>query len=1077
MSVDLGTAKGRIEIDFENALKGAIKAGETVKKFQDTAAKAMFAVGAAMAAVGVAVKGVEAAMRSLQRGADLSMAAGKFDNLTASIGSTSDAMLGRLREATSGMMSDAELIASASDMISLGLAKTEDQTVRLATVVGKLGWDMQQTVLTFANNSKMRLDALGLSVTDVEERAKKLEEQGYSTDEAFDLAVIEAGEAKIELLGDASETTAGKLDILRASVENVKNAFDLGVAEGFAKAIEDVGAGVPDTAEAMADTAYHAGSLVQFLPRIAEGAVRTFMPAALAARELAVGLGLVVGSSQLAEEQERNRWSTTENATSLENQLTAAVIARAAAEAEQAEATALAQKLQRDYDNTTGKVTRQLEQYTYAGNRAANANRQIAEETGYTVYQLAQMGMTAEEAMEQTAASIEAAAARAAQAFGAVQGDYTTELPGADEPLVAQERDVNIVTRISGPTAEQADLAARYSDELERLRETYVELTGGVGTYGIEEEKVAERIAKTAGEIAHYEGLLGTIPPVVNDVSTQHEGLAVNIDAVHQAMYDELVQAGAAPEIITAYAAAVGIMSKEQAEAALQAAILQAKIEELAERVASTDPKVSISMDEANAELDTLIDKINNGVNPAAESLTTTLPTKTDEMLTRMSEDALAAGEAVPANVQAGIEDNQQNAVTAAETMATAVTDALRAQFGVESPSTVFAEIGVDLIDGLGEGMTQAEQDMLTIVASIGEETIAAWDATIEAADEIGASIIDGVVAGAEAQRGELVAKMREIAQEAHAAAMDEIDAESPSRLFMEMGESIILGIVEGLDREKETLYDKLTEIAGKLYSIGSGVAGMQEDAFLPLLEESREHLDDLLGRSLGSWGEHIVEAMRGTPTAELAERLRQVRDQLGIGRGDPDQQAQFQRLIDMADRRNELEQEYIRQQDALKRLEEQRTRLGFLEQQVDLLNIIRDNDLDASILDGLQLGLDANMDDILQAMTEAVRQLIERTNDELEIQSPSGVFEEIGQQIMAGLARGIDLGAVDARALAGRLRESISGAIRVDASGLNPAQNVYIYGGYNPHLPDGSAAGDPLKALYYQSIAYGGSG
>jgi uncharacterized protein YbdZ (MbtH family) len=68
--------------------------------------------------------------------------------------------------------------------------------VRLATVVGTLGWDMQQVILTFANLSTMRLDALGLSVEEVKNKQKELMEQGMSTAAAFKEAVIQAGEAR-----------------------------------------------------------------------------------------------------------------------------------------------------------------------------------------------------------------------------------------------------------------------------------------------------------------------------------------------------------------------------------------------------------------------------------------------------------------------------------------------------------------------------------------------------------------------------------------------------------------------------------------------------------------------------------------------------------------------------------------------------------------------------------------------------------------------------------------------------------------------------------------------------------------
>lgn len=186
---------------------------------------------------------------ALNRGAELEVAATRFDNLAASIGSTSDAMLGKLRQATAGMYSDAQLMASASQIISLGLMDSEEGVIRLATVVGKLGWDMNQVVLTFANNSKMRLDALGLSVSDVDERTKRLVATGMSMDQAFDLAVLEAGEAKLALIGDTADTTKADLDRMRAAWANVQDAFALGVAEGAAEALDGIGNSAGRTAD------------------------------------------------------------------------------------------------------------------------------------------------------------------------------------------------------------------------------------------------------------------------------------------------------------------------------------------------------------------------------------------------------------------------------------------------------------------------------------------------------------------------------------------------------------------------------------------------------------------------------------------------------------------------------------------------------------------------------------------------------------------------------------------------------------------------------------------------------------
>lgn len=190
-----------------------------------------------------------------QEGAAIERTASKLDNLAVSIGTTAEALLTDLRTATRGMLSDAEIMESATQIISLGLANTGEGVVRLATLVSELGWDMQQVILTFANNSKMRLDALGLSVTDVEQRAKALEEQGYSMDEAFDLAVIEAGEAKLLLLGSAADTSAGAWKRMQAEIDNAKDSLALFLSKGLTPYISGTYAS-QDAIKAQIEAAY-----------------------------------------------------------------------------------------------------------------------------------------------------------------------------------------------------------------------------------------------------------------------------------------------------------------------------------------------------------------------------------------------------------------------------------------------------------------------------------------------------------------------------------------------------------------------------------------------------------------------------------------------------------------------------------------------------------------------------------------------------------------------------------------------------------------------------------------------------
>ena len=686
-------------------------------------------------------------------------------------------------------------------------------------------------------------------------------------------------------------------------------------------------------------------------------------------------------------------------------------------------------------------------------------------------------------------AELDAAALAAqnyASAFAGVQSDYVTELPQADKPLVAPEQDVTIRTRVSGPTPEQAALAAQYTAELDKLRETYSELTAGIGTFGMEQGKLDEKIAETAGEIAHYEGLLAGIPPTVDNVSTSHQGLKVNVDAARQGIYNQLVQMEAAPEIIAAYAAATGIMSEAQAEAVLQAAAVKVKIDELAQSIAAGMP-----IDQALADLDAFIAKIETGVAPATEALKTTVPQDVTDMGLAMWNESITAGTNVPDGVAQGITDNLDTATTAATEAADAITQAVRDAHGIESPSSVFADIGGQDIAGFVAGVEDSQGDAVSVMERVAQATVDAWDSTIEAADGIGVAIMDGVIAGVESRRGELVAKMEEIATEAYEKAMAKLKAASPSKLFMQMGKAIIDGVIAGLDATKDTLYGKLTDIANTLYGIGSGVFGLQADALEEQVNDSTDRLTAALDGLRSAFGDTPIDNLLGMDPDDRAYFLRTLRGASAAGNLIVSQQ--LEEAIRLADERNALEDEYIRQQEELARLEEQRTRLDFLQQQVELLDLIRENNLSTGILDGLKLGLDANMTDVIAAMTEAMRELVERASDELGIASPSTVFTDIGRQVMAGLARGLgqtaeierrmreatgrltSLGVADARALESRLRSVAAQPLRLDTSGLNPAQTVYIYGGYNPQVENGELTADPLRSLFFQNLGYQG--
>jgi len=175
-----------------------------------------------------------------KQGAQLEFMAGKFDRLSLSIGTTSDVLLDDLRRATQGTRSDMELMASASDFMALGFAKTSDEAVRLSTVAGALNMNMNQLVLTLANQTTMRFDQLGVSVVGFQEKVDALVKSGMSANAAFQEAFLRQAEEQIQKVGNAADSAVGSFMQLEASFTNFSNALKVGTSNAISPAVKEL---------------------------------------------------------------------------------------------------------------------------------------------------------------------------------------------------------------------------------------------------------------------------------------------------------------------------------------------------------------------------------------------------------------------------------------------------------------------------------------------------------------------------------------------------------------------------------------------------------------------------------------------------------------------------------------------------------------------------------------------------------------------------------------------------------------------------------------------------------------------
>lgn len=188
-------------------------------------AKAAIPAAAAIGGVVLAYKTLDKASELARAGAEVDYLKTKFDNLAASIGTTGKALLTDLKSATRGTVADMDLVAGAVELMSLKLVKSHDEAVRLTSVAGALGWNLNQLSLVITNQSTMRLDQLGLSIEAVVPRFNELKEAGLEAQEAMAMAVVEAGEAKQALEGHLADSMKGVWAQLDATKKNIKDMF------------------------------------------------------------------------------------------------------------------------------------------------------------------------------------------------------------------------------------------------------------------------------------------------------------------------------------------------------------------------------------------------------------------------------------------------------------------------------------------------------------------------------------------------------------------------------------------------------------------------------------------------------------------------------------------------------------------------------------------------------------------------------------------------------------------------------------------------------------------------------------
>lgn len=333
--------------------------------------------------------------------------------------------------------------------------------------------------------------------------------------------------------------------------------------------------------------------------------------------------------------------------------------------------------------------------------------------------------------------------------------------------------------------------------------------------------------------------------------------------------------------------------------------------------------------------------------------------------------------------------------------LSTDILGLIRSKLGIFSPSTVMAGVGSDIIDGLIEGLESGESSLKAITEKIVNESL------FQPLEDLKRSI--RTIASREGL-GSIKSNMSRLIKDTSKAVLKNIND--------------ILPIISRLEKAGELTVERLANTIRD--SIGVDQFGIAMDIAERHIEEFRDLIGsydaavDKANRAFrraqlevagqlvefgGSAGERLLE--------EQSSRIAAVRAAINEANGglvEIDNQ-----ILNQAEAEGLLNTELEKQlsfQEKLAALEEKRQKLAFLQQQLDLINLLRENKVDVGdIFEGIKFGLDANLEDIINASDRAVQAIIESVSQGLEIGSPSQVMVEFGQQALQGLEDGLTQG------------------------------------------------------------------
>lgn len=125
---------------------------------------------------------------------------------------------------------------------------------------------------------------------------------------------------------------------------------------------------------------------------------------------------------------------------------------------------------------------------------------------------------------------------------------------------------------------------------------------------------------------------------------------------------------------------------------------------------------------------------------------------------------------------------------------------------GIHSPSTVFAEIGTNLIEGLLGGITEKFDAVVEFFSGAFDGILETFTGLPEKFQSIGGNIVDGIQSGIKNAWSNFISWLTSRVNGIVDAVKNMLGIHSPSKVFAGIGENMALGLAEGWDDEYSSI-------------------------------------------------------------------------------------------------------------------------------------------------------------------------------------------------------------------------------------------------------------------------------